>query len=240
MYRKWGKRAFDCFLSFCALIVLSPLFLLLSSLVFVFLGKPIIFKQVRPGLNNKLFFIYKFRTMTNAKDKNGRLLPDEQRLTKFGRFLRNSSLDELPEIWNIFIGDMALIGPRPLLVKDMVFFSPDIDKRSTIRPGLTGLAQASGRNRISWDKKFAYDIQYMETYGFCLDFCLFFKTIWSAFVKKEGIEETGFATSEDYGDYLYRLGKVSKEVYFSQCQRAESLVSSFRNERCRKSKRKPQ
>lgn len=153
MYRKYFKRLFEVICSLLALIVLTPLLLVTAILVRIKLGSPVIFKQKRPGLHEKIFTLYKFRTMTDQKDEQGNLLPDEVRLTKFGKMLRSTSLDELPELWNILKGDMSIVGPRPQLIKDMVFMTDEQRKRHTVRPGLTGLAQVNGRNAITWEAK---------------------------------------------------------------------------------------
>ena len=162
MYKAFFKRLIDIVLSFTAICVLLPIYLILILLVAIFLGRPVFFTQVRPGKGNKLFAMYKFRTMTNQKDEQGNLLPDEVRLTKFGRFLRSVSLDELPQLWNILKGDMSIVGPRPQLVQDMVFFDQKTNLRQTVTPGLTGYAQIKGRNNVDWDEKFANDLEYIE------------------------------------------------------------------------------
>ena len=201
-----------------ALIVLSPVFFVLAILIRVKLGSPVIFKQKRPGLINKrtgkekIFTLYKFRSMTDERDNDGNLLPDSERLTSFGKLLRSTSLDELPEIWNIFKGDMSIIGPRPQLVKDMVFMSDEIRKRHTVRPGLTGLAQANGRNGITWCKRFEYDLEYVNNLSLLLDIKIFFMTIKSV-LKREGISEEGCDTSTDYGDWLLANNGITKTEY---------------------------
>ena len=162
MYAKCIKRILDFILSFISIIVLMPVMLIIATLVRIKLGKPVIFKQQRPGKNEKIFTLYKFRTMTDKKDENGNLLPDEQRLTKFGKALRSTSLDELPELINILKGDMAIVGPRPQLIKDMLFMTKEQRRRHSVRQGLTGLAQISGRNNISWEEKINYDLNYFE------------------------------------------------------------------------------
>ncbi|MGB4034557.1 MAG: sugar transferase, partial [Christensenellales bacterium] len=177
MYRKFFKRVIDIFLSGFALLILSPLFILLAIMVRAKLGSPVFFKQQRPGKNEKVFTMYKFRTMTDKKDEEGNLLPDEKRLTKFGNFLRATSLDELPEIWNIFKGDMSIVGPRPLLVQYLPLYNEFQKRRHEVKPGLTGHAQVSGRNAISWDEKFKKDIEYIDNISFWLDVKIFFKTI---------------------------------------------------------------
>lgn len=162
MYAKYFKRMLDFILSLIALIILSPILLIVAILVRIKLGTPIIFKQQRPGKNEKIFTLYKFRTMTDKKDENGNLLPDSERLTKFGKLLRSTSLDELPELINILKGDMAIVGPRPLLVEYLPYYTEEEKHRHDVRPGLTGLAQVNGRNSISWEEKFKYDVQYVK------------------------------------------------------------------------------
>lgn len=212
MYAKYIKRILDFVLSLLAIIVLSPLMLIVWILVRIKLGKPAIFKQQRPGKNEKIFTLYKFRTMTDKKDEHGKLLPDEQRLTKFGKMLRSTSLDELPELWNILKGDMAIVGPRPQLIKDMLFMTEEQRKRHAVRQGLTGLAQINGRNNITWEEKIEYDLKYIEKITLVEDLKIIFKTIGKVF-KKEDISTDGMETAEDLCDYLLRAGKISKEEY---------------------------
>jgi len=212
MYAKYIKRPLDFILSLIAIIILSPLLLIVAILVRIKLGKPVIFKQQRPGKNEKIFTLYKFRTMTDKKDENGNLLPDEQRLTKFGKALRSTSLDELPELINILKGDMAIVGPRPQLIKDMLFMNDEQRKRQVVRQGLTGLAQINGRNNISWEEKLDYDLKYISKITFLGDFKIFLKTIVRVF-KKEDISTEGMETAEDLCDYLLRTEKISKEEY---------------------------
>lgn len=169
MYKKWVKRCLDFLLSLCAIILLSPLLLVLTILVRLKLGSPVIFRQERPGKDEKIFTLCKFRTMTDERDENGELLPDAVRLTKFGRFLRGTSLDELPELFNILKGDMSIIGPRPLLVSYLPYYSKREKLRHSVRPGLTGLAQVSGRNFIDWDRRMDKDIEYVEHLSFAMD-----------------------------------------------------------------------
>lgn len=169
MYAKYIKRILDFILSLIALIVLSPVLLVVAILVRIKLGSPIIFKQQRPGKDEKIFTLYKFRTMTDKKDENGNLLPDSERLTKFGKVLRSTSLDELPELVNILKGDMSIVGPRPLLIRDMLFMTDEQRKRHTVRQGLTGLAQINGRNNINWEEKLEYDLQYIKNITFVGD-----------------------------------------------------------------------
>lgn len=177
MYRSCIKRIFDIIISGIALLLLSPVFLILAILVRTKLGSPVIFHQERPGYREKIFTLCKFRTMTDERDENGELLPDACRLTPFGSFLRKTSLDELPELWNIFKGDMSLIGPRPLLVGYLPYYTERERLRHTVRPGLTGLAQVSGRNFLSWDERLAKDVEYVEHLSFLMDVKVFFQTI---------------------------------------------------------------
>ena len=176
------------------------------------LGSPVIFSQIRPGKDNKLFRLYKFRSMTDAKDKNGNLLPDEERMTDFGRKLRATSLDELPELWNILKGDMSIVGPRPQLVRDMVFFTEEELHRQDVTPGLTGLAQISGRNNIDWKERFAYDLKYIEKISLQEDLRIVWRTIFKV-GNQEDIATDGMETSEDYGDWLLRKHLLTKIDY---------------------------
>lgn len=177
MYQRFFKRFLDVLLSLCALIVLSPALLALALLVRKNLGSPVIFHQDRPGKDEKIFRLCKFRSMTDARDENGNLLPDAERLTGFGRKLRATSLDELPELWNILKGDMSIVGPRPQLVRDMVFMTPDQRRRHTVRPGLTGWAQVNGRNILLWEDRLRYDLEYIERIGFVEDVRIIFLTV---------------------------------------------------------------
>ena len=186
IYRKWFKRPSDFFCSFCALVILSPIMLIIAILVRFKLGTPVLFKQERPGLNENIFTMYKFRTMTDKKDENGELLPDEERLTKFGKILRSTSLDELPELWNIVKGDMSIVGPRPLAVIYLDYYTEQEHKRHSVRPGLTGLAQVSGRNSLSWEEKFSYDLEYISGISFKTDAKIILQTIGKV-LKRESI-----------------------------------------------------
>lgn len=187
-YERFIKRPLDCVLSLFALIVLSPLMLITALLVRIKLGSPILFKQSRPGLNEDIFMLYKFRTMTDARDENGLLLSDDIRLTKFGRFLRSTSLDELPELFNILKGDMAVIGPRPLLVDYLTFYTDEEHHRHDVRPGLTGWAQINGRNAIdSWEERFKYDLEYVNHISFAMDIKVLFLTVWKV-IKRSDIQ----------------------------------------------------
>ena len=197
LYCKLIKRFMDFLIAALSIIIFSPLLILLAILVRVKLGGPVIFKQERPGLNGKVFKLYKFRTMTDAKDENGNLLDDEYRLTSFGKKLRSTSLDELPELYNILKGDMSIVGPRPLLVKYLPLYSDEQKRRHDVRPGLTGLAQVSGRNAITWTEKFNKDIEYVDNVSLGLDISIFFKTIYCV-LKKEGINSDSAATMEDF------------------------------------------
>ena len=212
IYARYIKRLLDVLLSGCALIVLSPVLLVTAALVKRKLGSPVIFCQERPGRDEKIFKMYKFRSMTDERDENGELLPDEMRLTGFGRLLRSTSLDELPELWNIFKGDMSIVGPRPQLVRDMVFMTPEQRRRHTVLPGLTGLAQVSGRNAISWEDKLAADLRYIERITLAEDVRIVLLTVKKVFCR-EDISADGMDTAEDLGDYLLRTAQVSEEAY---------------------------
>lgn len=194
-YEKFIKRPQDILLSLMAMIVLSPVLLITAVLVRTKLGSPVIFKQKRPGLDEKVFTLYKFRTMTDAKDSDGNLLPDEVRLTKFGKLLRSTSLDELPELWNIFCGDIAVVGPRPLLVEYLSRYNEEQRRRHEVRPGLSGLAQVNGRNAISWEDKFKYDVQYVDHVTFLGDWKIIFQTVLNV-IKRDGINSETAATME--------------------------------------------
>lgn len=197
MYRKYIKRLLDIVISLCGIVVLSPIYLILGILVRVKLGTPVIFKQDRPGKDEKVFRLYKFRSMTDEKDESGNLLPDEVRLTPFGKKLRSTSLDELPELFNILKGDMSLIGPRPLLVRYLPRYNEFQRHRHDVRPGLTGLAQINGRNAITWEKKFEYDVEYVNKLSFALDARIFIGTV-RAVLKREGISGENNATMEEF------------------------------------------
>ena len=195
IYEKYIKRPQDIFLSLFSLIVLSPILIVTALLVRVNLGSPVIFKQKRPGLNEKIFTLYKFRTMTDARDKEGNLLPDEVRLTKFGKLLRSTSLDELPELWNILCGDIAVIGPRPLLVEYLPRYNEEQRRRHEVRPGLSGLAQINGRNNLSWTKKFELDVWYVDHVTFLGDWKIILQTVRNV-LKHEGINSDTSVTME--------------------------------------------
>lgn len=224
-YQRFGKRAIDLCLSLILLILFWWVLAVVALLVRIKLGRPVLFRQPRPGKNEKIFNLYKFRTMTDERDESGNLLPDEVRLTKFGKALRATSLDELPEVFNILLGEMAIIGPRPQLVRDMVFMTPEQRRRHCVRPGLSGLAQVNGRNAIAWDDKLAYDLDYIEHITFAGDVAIFFKTLAKAFVKQEGITEDGMATAADYGDYLLAKKRVTREKYDDLQAQAKKLLN---------------
>lgn len=197
MYDRVIKRLIDLVLSGIALLVLSPVYLILAVLVRIKLGSPVLFSQDRPGKDGKVFRMYKFRSMTDAHDSNGNLLPDEERLTHFGSALRASSLDELPELWNIFRGDMSIVGPRPLLVKYLPRYNERQRRRHEVRPGLTGWAQVNGRNAISWEQKFEYDVEYVEKESFLFDVKILFMTVGKV-LHRSGITAEGNATMEEF------------------------------------------
>lgn len=192
IYRCFVKRLLDILLSGLALIILSPVYLVLAILIRMKLGSPVIFKQKRPGKGQEIFTLYKFRTMTDEKDENGNLLPDNVRLTKFGKILRAASLDELPELWNIFKGDMSIIGPRPLLVSYLPYYTEEEQLRHTVRPGLTGLAQVSGRNFLDWDRRLQKDVEYVRKLSFLMDLKVIFLTVKVVLVKEDVADDTNF------------------------------------------------
>jgi undecaprenyl phosphate N,N'-diacetylbacillosamine 1-phosphate transferase len=197
MYKNFIKRILDIILSFLALVILSPLLILTAFLIRIKLGEPVFFKQLRPGKNEKIFGILKFRTMTDAKDENGNLLPDEIRLTRFGQFLRSTSIDELPELLNILNGDMSIVGPRPLLVQYLERYNEEQKHRHDVKPGLTGLAQVNGRNGITWEEKFHYDLEYVKNITFYGDCKIIFQTVMKVF-GREGISSTTSVTMEEF------------------------------------------
>lgn len=222
-YRYFLKRFFDITLSLIAMIILSPIYLVVSILVRIKLGKPVIFKQLRPGYKNKIFMFYKYRSMLNATDKNGELLPDSERMTKFGKLLRKTSLDELPQLWNIFKGDMSFVGPRPKLVKDMVFYNETQNKRSLVRPGLTGYAQANGRNLNSWQETFDYDLYYVKNCSLWLDIKILFKTALKVIKKDEILTQDQVPDAYYFGDQLLNTNQISEEEYKTKLAKAKEL-----------------
>lgn len=197
MYKNFIKRILDIILSFLALVILSPLLILTAFLIRIKLGAPVFFKQLRPGKNEKIFGILKFRTMTDAKDENGNLLPDEIRLTRFDQFLRSTSIDELPELLNILNGDMSIVGPRPLLVQYLERYNEEQKHRHDVKPGLTGLAQVNGRNGITWEEKFHYDLEYVKNITFYGDCKIIFQTVMKVF-GREGISSATSVTMEEF------------------------------------------
>lgn len=200
IYKRFLKRPMDFILSLLAIIVLSPVLIGVGILVRVKLGSPVLFKQKRPGLNEKIFTMYKFRTMTDERDENGELLPDSVRLTRFGRFLRSTSLDELSELFNILKGDMSIVGPRPLAVQYLPYYTESERLRHTVRPGLTGLAQVNGRNGINWEEKLRYDIEYVHNFDFGIDMCVILKTFIKV-IQRDNVVERGLLNNIDFDKY---------------------------------------
>ena len=229
-YELYIKRLMDIVCSVAAIVVFSWLYIIVAVLVRVKLGSPVLFKQPRPGKidprigQEKIFYMYKFRSMSDERDENGNLLSDEIRLGKFGKALRATSLDELPEVFNILRGEMTLVGPRPQLVRDMVFMTDEQRMRHTAKPGLSGLAQVNGRNDITWEEKLKLDLKYIKKVSFLGDVKIIFQTVMKAFVKQEGITDGDMATAYDYGDWLLKKGKVTKEEYEKKQEEAKSLL----------------
>lgn len=207
MYRKFIKRLSDILLSLAGIIVLSPVLLVLWVLVRVKLGSPALFTQERPGRNEKVFKLYKFRSMTDERDKNGELLPDEVRLTRFGRLLRATSLDELPELFNILKGDMSLIGPRPLLVRYLPYYTKEERRRHDVRPGLTGLAQVNGRNALGWEDRFAFDLEYVDNCSFFMDLKVLGMTVGKV-LRRSGTLSGADQTVADFDEYRKAQGQA--------------------------------
>lgn len=223
MYTKFLKRTMDIVLSFFALVLLSPVLLVLLIVGAIKMKGNPVFTQLRPGKDEKIFKLIKFRSMTCEVDENGEPLPDALRLTSYGKFLRASSLDELLELVNILKGDMSIVGPRPQLVRDMVFMTPEQRKRHSVRPGLTGLAQVSGRNNISWEKKFAYDLAYIRNISFAGDVKIMLQTVLKVLRSKDVVRE-GTVSDLDLGDYLLEKGSISREEYTRKRAEAEDLM----------------
>ena len=230
-YEKYIKRIFDIVCSLLAIIVFCWLYIIIAIIVRIKMGSPVLFKQPRPGLvrNGKetIFDMYKFRTMTDERDENGELLPDEKRLPAFGAWLRKTSLDELPEAFSILKGDMSVIGPRPQLVRDMVFMTDQQRMRHTAKPGLSGLAQTKGRNAISWEDKLNWDLKYIERVTFWGDMKLVLETVKTALIKAEGITDGENATALDYGDALLKAGKVSQPQYDALQAHARNILAEY-------------
>lgn len=223
MYARFFKRVIDFTLTLCALLILWPVLLILAIIGAVKMKGNPFFTQLRPGKDEKIFKLIKFRSMTCETDASGNLLPDEQRLTRYGEILRSTSLDELPELFNILIGDMSIVGPRPQLVRDMVFMTPEQRKRHTVRPGLTGLAQANGRNNISWEKKFEYDLEYIQNITFLGDVKIILQTVMKV-LKRSDVVREGTVSDMDLGDYLLEKGEVEKADYDSKQAEAKELM----------------
>lgn len=224
MYAKYFKRLIDFVLSLAAIVVLSPVLLILIVVGAIAMGGNPFFVQPRPGKNEKIFKLIKFRTMDNRKDKDGNLLPDDVRLNKYGRILRSTSLDELPELFNILVGDMSIVGPRPLLVRDMVFMTAEQRKRHTIRGGLTGFAQVNGRNNITWEQKLEYDLQYVNG-GITLvnDVKIILQTVGKVLKRSDTVRE-GTVSDIDFGDWLMAEGKVDQKEYSEKQAEAQELL----------------
>lgn len=234
-YEKYMKRLLDIVCSLLAIIVFCWLYIIIAVLVRVKLGSPVLFKQPRPGKidpqtgHEKIFYMYKFRSMSDERDGNGNLLPDEERLGKFGKTLRATSLDELPEAFNILKGDMSVIGPRPQLVRDMTFMTEEQRKRCIVRPGLSGLAQTRGRNALSWDSKLSTDLEYIENVTFLGDLKIIFNTVKQVFFKQKGIEGSDVDEvdiTDDFGDYLLKNGRVSKDEYDKKMNEAKVILKN--------------
>lgn len=229
-YELYIKRLIDIVCSLVAIVVFNWLYIIVAILVRIKLGSPVLFKQPRPGKiapktgQEKIFYMYKFRSMSDERDENGNLLPDNVRLGKFGKVLRATSLDELPEVFNILNGEMTLVGPRPQLVRDMVFMTDEQRMRHTAKPGLSGLAQVNGRNGISWEEKLNWDLKYIEKISFLGDVKIIFQSVIKAFIKQEGITDGDMATAYDYGDWLLKEGKISKEDYLEKQEKAKKLL----------------
>ena len=227
IYERYIKRLLDIICALAALIVFGWLYIIVAVLVRFKLGSPVLFTQPRPGKDEKIFKLYKFRTMTDARDENGKLLPDDVRLTKFGKALRSTSLDELPEAFNILKGDMSVIGPRPQLVRDMVFMTPEQRLRHTVRPGLSGLAQTRGRNALSWDGKLETDLEYIQHVTFLGDLKIIFDTVKQVFFRQKGLENSDVdevEITDDFGDYLLKAGRVSMEEYVEKQAEAREML----------------
>ena len=211
MYKKFFKRFLDIIISLISLIILSPVMLIVAILVRIKLGSPVIFRQERPGKNEKIFKLYKFRSMSDKKDENGKLLPDSERLTKFGKILRSTSLDELPELVNILKGDMSLIGPRPLAVAYLPYYNEKEKHRHDVKPGLTGLAQINGRNALDWEKRFEYDLEYVNNITFINDLKILFKTFFKV-LKREDVVTRGTGKTIDFDEYRRNNLNESKKI----------------------------
>lgn len=227
VYERIFKRPLDLLCGIVTVVVFFWLYFILIILGMIFMRGNPFFMQERPGLHEKIFKLIKFRTMDNRKDENGKLLPDEVRLNKYGRFLRSTSFDELPEVFNIIRGDMSVIGPRPQLVRDMVFMTPEQRLRHTVKPGLSGLAQTRGRNAISWDRKLSTDLEYVANVTFLGDIKIILDTVKQVFFKQKGIKGSDLdevEITDDLGDYLLKAGRVTKEEYEAKQNEARGLL----------------
>lgn len=223
LYRPFFKRFYDLVLSGLAILVFSPLLLSLTLLGAIKMKGNPFFTQPRPGKNERIFRLVKFRSMTSARDAEGVLLPDSVRLTRYGRFLRSTSLDELPELFNIFLGQMSIVGPRPQLVRDMVFMTEHQRDRHRVRPGLTGLAQVSGRNNITWEEKFEYDLRYIEKITLFGDVAILFRTVFKVLERADTVRE-GTDSDMDFGDWLLTRGEVTESEYAARQEEADALL----------------
>lgn len=230
VYEVVFKRFFDFVLSLLAIIILSPVFLLVWFCSKISIGGKAIFAQYRPGKDGKIFKVYKFRSMTNKTDENGDLLPDAQRITKFGKIIRKLSLDELPQLFNILKGDMSIVGPRPRMVEECVFLSENEQDRFKVRPGITGWAQVNGRNNITFDKVIQFDKEYVEKISLWFDIKIIFKTIGYVF-KRKGINKEGTVSNEFHGDYLLRTGQISQEYYNEKISTAKILIQQAKEKK---------
>lgn len=231
-YEKYIKRFLDIACSLLAIVVFGWLYIIIAVIVRIKMGSPVVFKQPRPGLidpktgNERIFDMYKFRTMTDERDEDGNLLPDEARLGRFGKFLRGTSMDELLEAFNILKGDMSIIGPRPQLVRDMVFMTDEQRMRHTAKPGLSGLAQVMGRNSITWEDKINWDLKYIENISFLKDLKIVWLTVKKVFGREESSDELD--VTDDYGDTLLKTGKVSKEKYDAEQAHARNIIAEYK------------
>ena len=229
-YTVFLKRFLDVICATLAIIVLSPVFLVVWIISKFSIGGKAIFCQYRPGKDGKIFKLYKFRSMTNKTDENGDLLPDEQRITKFGKIIRKLSLDELPQLFNIVKGDMSFIGPRPRMVQECVFLDEEHQDRFKVRPGITGWAQVNGRNNITFDKVVEFDKEYVEKISFAFDIKILFKTVGYVF-KRKGINKEGTVSNEFHGDYLLRTNLITQEYYASKMREAKELIAKAKEEK---------
>lgn len=230
-YEKYVKRLLDIVCALAAIIVFWWLYIIIAVLVRIKLGSPALFRQPRPGRNERIFYLCKFRSMTDARDERGELLPDEVRLTKFGRALRKTSMDELPEVFNILRGDMSIIGPRPQLVRDMVFMTPQQRQRHCVRPGLSGLAQTRGRNALSWDGKLETDLEYIRHITFRADVKIVWDTVRQVFFRHKGMEGSDLdevEITDDLGDYLLKSGRITRAQYDAGQAEARKLLEDMK------------